>query len=339
MGSKPSAPKPLDVDKVSTAQTKQNDINVKQQSAYNRVDQTDALGNKLNYVQTGTDANGNPTFTANQQYGDIGQDYVQGLAGLGQQYFDAASQFIGNRPALGAGDAFERAYDTASANIEPRFQRSQEALDNKLKNQGFSIGDEGYKNSMNDLALQQNESRNDLTTRLQGQLFNQGLQDRASQVGELSQLAAPGIQFGNKALTPGYANIPGIAVPNVDLTSLYRQSNQDQWNNYNSQMQSYNGMLGGIAGLGSTFLTAPMAGGGSAAGAMMSALPFISDERVKENIERVGQMDSGLPIYRYTYVGENRPQIGVLAQEAEQFDPSSVVEINGLKHVHYNRLK
>lgn len=274
MGSKPKAPAPLDVDKVAGAQNAQNTQNIQQQEAYNRVDQTDALGNSLNYTQTGTDANGNPTFAANQQYGQTGQDYASGLAGLGQQYFQGASEMLGNRPDMSSNAAFDRAYGAASANLEPRFARASDAMETKLKNQGLDPGSEAYRNASNDLALQQNEARNNLVTQLQGQMFNQGLQDRNQQVGELSSLTSPGVQFANKALTPAFANTPGINVPNVDLTALYNQQKNQQIQNYNAEMQQYGGMMGGLAGLGGTIAGAALGGPiGASLGNMMMGAP------------------------------------------------------------------
>ena len=80
--------------------------------------------------------------------------------------------------------AFDRAYQTASANLEPRFDRAGAAMENRLRNQGLDPTSEAYKSATNDLALQQNEARNSLVTQLQGQMFNQGLQDRQQQVNE-----------------------------------------------------------------------------------------------------------------------------------------------------------
>ena len=59
----PKAPKPLDVAATTAAANTQNTANAFQNAAFNRLNQTDALGNTLNYAQTGTDAQGNPIVT------------------------------------------------------------------------------------------------------------------------------------------------------------------------------------------------------------------------------------------------------------------------------------
>lgn len=248
----PKAPAPMDVGAVTASANAQNRQNAATNAAYNRVNQTDALGNTLRYNQTGTDANGNPTFEASQGLGETGQMYAGGLANLGQRYFDTA----GNGPDLSSNAAFDRAYQTASANLEPRFARSQDRLETKLANQGFERGSEGWSNAANDLALQQNEARNDLTSKLQGQLFTQGLQERQQGLAEL----APGVQFGNNALSLDQVNVPQVGVQNVDVAGLNQAAYNQQMQQYQQQMQQRNAMIGGLASIGGTIAGAAIGG-------------------------------------------------------------------------------
>lgn len=253
----PKQPDPINVGAVAAQANAQNAQNAQQNAAYNRVNQRDAMGNTLNYSQSGTDANGNPIFQANQQLGETGQMYAGGLAGLGQQYFNTAGQ--------GGGDsqgAFDRAYSTATANLEPRMQRQQDAKYTQLRNQGLDPTSEAFKSSTNDLALQQNEARNNLVTQLQGQMFNQGMQTRQQQMSELN----PGVQFANNAISPNYASTPNVNVGNVDIAGLSLANQQQQQQNYQQQMQQRNAMMGGLAGLGGSLLMAPITGGGSLGG-------------------------------------------------------------------------
>lgn len=255
--SSPKKPAPMDVSNVTSQANAQNTLNANQQAAYNRVNQTDALGNTLNYSQNGTDANGNPIFSATQKLGETGQMYAGGLAGLGKQYFDTAGQGAPDTSA-----SFDKAYGYASANLEPRFQRATDAMENKLRNQGLDPTSEAYKSATNDLALQQNEARNNLVTNLQGQLFNQGLQSRQQQLNELQ----PGVQFGNNALTGSFANVPQVNVANVDVAGLNAQNQADQWKGYQADLAQRNAMLGGLASIGGSLMMAPMTGGTSLGG-------------------------------------------------------------------------
>lgn len=60
-----------------------------------------------------------------------------------------------------------------------------------------------------------------------------------------------------------------------------------------------------------------------------------SDRRAKEDIEQVGELFDGTPVYRFRYIGSPAFQIGLMAQDVEKYAPEAVEEINGLKHVDY----
>jgi len=62
-----------------------------------------------------------------------------------------------------------------------------------------------------------------------------------------------------------------------------------------------------------------------------------SDERVKEDIEPVGETHDGQQLYSYRYIGDAEPRVGLLAQEVEKRDPGAVVDIGGVKAVDYER--
>lgn len=76
---------------------------------------------------------------------------------------------------------------------------------------------------------------------------------------------------------------------------------------------------------------------GQALGIASSVASFFpSDERVKENIEQVGELDNGLKVYKYNYKGDPRTQIGLIAQEVEKDNPEAVTELGGTKMVNYD---
>jgi hypothetical protein len=64
---------------------------------------------------------------------------------------------------------------------------------------------------------------------------------------------------------------------------------------------------------------------------------FFSDERLKENIQPIGETFDGQKIYKYNYKGEPGTQIGLLAQEVEREHPEAVGESRGFKTVDYDR--
>jgi hypothetical protein len=64
---------------------------------------------------------------------------------------------------------------------------------------------------------------------------------------------------------------------------------------------------------------------------------FFSDERLKENIKKVGETNDGQPIYRYNYKGDPRTQIGLMAQDVEKEHPEAVGLAGGYKTVDYKK--
>jgi len=233
---------------MTAAQRKENKRNERRQVRLNRPNQTDAFGNQITWNDAGTQS----TTTL----GDVGQQYATGLASMGQQYMDQASAGIGDTQG-----AFNDAYGYATANLEPRFEQRRAAEEMRLRNQGLDPTSEAYKSAMNDLALQQNEARNNLVTGIQGQLFNQGLNRFNTQLNALN----PGMQFGNQVLNPN-ANMANGAMINVQQLPVAQYMQQD----YNNQMQQYGnelanqqGLMSGLASIGGSILAAPMSGGGS----------------------------------------------------------------------------
>jgi hypothetical protein len=104
-----------------------------------------------------------------------------------------------------------------------------------------------------------------------------------------------------------------------------------------AEQQGNAGLAGNILGLGATAAT-----GGFGAG--IAGL-FSSDERLKENIVKVGELDSGLNIYTWTWndkgkeIAGNQPSFGVIAQEAQILFPDAVETVNGFLHVNYAEIK
>lgn len=97
------------------------------------------------------------------------------------------------------------------------------------------------------------------------------------------------------------------------------------------------GSLGSAAsGIGSAIGTGAAAAGEGLA-ALLALLPF-SDERVKSNMERVGKLDNGQPVYKYN-IGNGPTQLGLSAQNVSEYgDPSAVYrDADGFLHLDYDR--
>lgn len=93
----------------------------------------------------------------------------------------------------------------------------------------------------------------------------------------------------------------------------------------------FGNILGGLMG-GAGIL------GGTGAFGPAGWLKF-SDERLKEDIKRVGETDDGIPLYTYRYKGTGTPMMGPLAQEVAEAKPEAVAMMpNGYLAVDYSRL-
>lgn len=58
--------------------------------------------------------------------------------------------------------------------------------------------------------------------------------------------------------------------------------------------------------------------------AKIAAMFAASDRRLKENIEPIGKLFDGQKVYRYNFKGDNKTQIGLMAQEVEKRHPDAV---------------
>jgi hypothetical protein len=83
---------------------------------------------------------------------------------------------------------------------------------------------------------------------------------------------------------------------------------------------------------------APLAmAGAEGIGALLAFLPFFSDRRLKENIKPIGKTYDGQTIYRYNFKGDDRTQVGLIAQEVEKRHKDAVGSAGDMKTVDYKR--
>ena len=144
--------------------------------------------------------------------------------------------------------------------------------------------------------------------------------------------------------------------------NAYNRYNNDQLNTFNMLMgvsgagqgvtnqmanagQQYATNTGNLnTGLASSQLNAQMAADAQPSmfdnllQAGITAAPLLmSDIRTKENISPVGE-EKGHKIYEFSYIGDPRRFIGVMAQEVQETVPDAVKEIDGVLHVDYGML-
>lgn len=170
-----------------------------------------------------------------------------------------------------------------------------------------------------------------------------------STAGGINQLTQQQLQNGILGMTAGQA-LPGLALaPGLAQYGIANQQYQQPYQNLAAllgpltQLGSMGQQSNGQSNTTSTpSLLDSIGTGFSTGGKGLSALGSLfalSDERAKENIEPIGVLFDGQPVHSYNYKGDDKPQIGLLAQETERLNPDAhaVVEFDGLKHVHYGR--
>lgn len=102
------------------------------------------------------------------------------------------------------------------------------------------------------------------------------------------------------------------------------------------------GLGAGAAGAaeGAGLMGSLAAGAGAVGEGIMSVLPFLaflSDKRAKTDIEHVGKLNDGQPVYRFRYKGDDKTRMGLMAQDVEQDHPEAVKGLGGVKMVDYKR--
>lgn len=146
----------------------------------------------------------------------------------------------------------------------------------------------------------------------QEQQFNQNYNANNQQFNQLQNLLS---------MSQNAAAGQGAATQNAtnNITSLTTQGANALAAGQVGAANAQSGGIGNLLGLGALGVGA-MGG----IGETLYALGF-SDERLKEDVKRVGEMDDGTPIYTYKYKdGDPRTHMGVMAQEARKKHPDAV---------------
>jgi GH24 family phage-related lysozyme (muramidase) len=165
------------------------------------------------------------------------------------------------------------------------------------------IFQQGYQQALG--TAQQQQGVNLAAEQANRAAFQQGAQQIAG-LGTGAQQAA--LQGAQAQLAAGTAE---QQTNQADLTARYQQFLQERGYPFQTAQFLANIAMGTGALSGSTTTSTQPAG-------------FFSDERLKEDIKRVGETDDGLPIYSYRYKGDKKTQIGLIAQDVEKQKPEAV---------------
>jgi hypothetical protein len=263
------------------------------QFGLNATDQYTPTGS-LKYTQKGSWSDGTPHFAAtqtlspNQAALQKNQEQLGlNLTGLGISQSSRLKGLLAT-PFNGSNDATEsRLMELGRKRLDPLLASRRASTEQDAFNRGVRPGSEAYENTMRRTSEGENDAFNQLLLTGHDQAYKEGITNRITPINEVLAMAGAGQVQG-----PNYVNTPGSTVAPVDYTGLVNQQYQAKLANYQSGMS-------GMFGLGS---------------ALIGAIPF-SDERLKEDITKVGETEGGSNIYTFRYKGSPMMTMGVMAQE------------------------
>ena len=150
------------------------------------------------------------------------------------------------------------------------------------------------------------------------------LNDIAERQMPLNEINA--LRAGTQIVNPQFSPYTGANVGAAPIAQTMQNAYAGQMNAYNQEMAGQNAMTSGLFSLG-----------GAAIGAPSGTFDFLSDERLKSNIIRIGTHPLGIGIYEYDIFG--RREIGAMAQEVKKVLPEAVrIHPSGFMMVDYGRL-
>lgn len=222
--------------------------------------------------------------------------------------------------------------------LNPQLDRARMAEENRLINQGFQRGTEGFTNAMGDIGRQENDARLAVTGQgLQEQqgMFGMSQANRQRSLQEMLALRNQPINEITALLSGSQVSLPqgqaynAPTVGNTPIGDYMYNSAALQQQNYQQQMKQREAMMGGIMGLGQAGIL----------GAAKMAPMFMSDRRLKRDIRDLGiKLVNGLTLFSYRYLWEPFERVGVMADEVLKVRPSAVANVGGYLAVDYSRL-
>lgn len=327
MVSTPKAPAAPDPVTTAQAQTAMNKDTALAQNILNMTNQVTPEGS-ISYRQSGEipyyDSAGNltalPQFTATTTYSpaqqkiyDIGLQTETNIAKIGRDQSSRIGELLGKPVDLSNEATEARLYDLGSKRLDPRFAQEEEALRTRLVNQGLRPGTAAYDAAYNNFSQSKNDAYNQLVLNGRAQAVQEALTERNQPINEITALLS-----GSQVSQPNFVGTPQAQVAGTDYAGLVQSNYATQMQQYNNQVSSNNAMMGGLFGLAGTL-------GGSY---------LRSDRRLKRDIQRVGSLANGLPVYAYEI--EGRYEIGLMADEVREIHPEAVKRMpNGFDAVNY----
>lgn len=202
-----------------------------------------------------------------------------------------------------------RLFDLGRARLDPLFAQRDEDLRSRLASQGIKAGSAAYDREMALLGQNQNDAYNQLLLTGRGQAVNEQLTEDNQRIQQISALMS-----GGQVSQPMFSTNLGVApMATTDNGSIIANYDNARMNAWQQNQAGWGSLLGGIGGLFS-----------------------LSDERAKEDMEKIAETDDGIGIFKFRYKGSPKTQIGLKAQDVAKKKPRAVaMGGDGLMRVNY----
>lgn len=321
-----SSPKPTPPKETSAAQTGSSVSTAIASSFLQNMNETTPDGTKT-FNQTGdytfTDPYTKQTYTvprfsvtqtlSPQQQAIKGQNdrASLNLSTLGADLSGSLGKQLTGNFSLGNEAVEGRLFDLGRKRLDPLMAQRDEDLRTRLANQGIKAGSAAYDREMGLMGQQQNDAYNQLLLTGRGQASQELLAEDNARINQISALMS-----GGQVSSPNFMTGAQVgAIPTTDNASIIANNDNARMNAWSQNQAAMGSMIGGLGGLFA-----------------------LSDERAKDDKEKIGETDDGMGIYSFRYKGSPETQVGLMAQEVKRKKPAAVRKRpDGLFEVDYAR--
>lgn len=233
------------------------------------------------------------------------------LSTLGNDLSGTLGQQLTGNFELGNEAVESRLFELGSKRLDPMFSQRDEDLRTRLANQGIKAGSQAYDREMALAGQQQNDAYNQLLLQGRGQAAQELLTEDNQRINQIGALLSGG-QVSQPNFMTG-ASVNGIQ--GTDNAAIIANADNAKLNAWGQSQAAMGSAIGGIGGLFS-----------------------LSDERAKEDKQKIGETEDGMGIYSFKYKGKPKTEIGLMAQEVKKKKPGAVKKRpDGLFAVDYGK--
>lgn len=313
-----------------------------------------AFGSKMGGRGSGGQSFSIPTMRRVTELSPEQRRIYEAEAGLTGDFFELGRGYIG-RVAEGLEDPFtfeglpeapeaseearqqviDALYGQYTSRIDPEMEQRRRALEQRLANQGISIGSDAWGSEMDRFSRGRNDAYTSALNQAvtsggaeQSRLFGlqQSARERAIQeraylrdrpINEITALTS-----GRGMTMPQFSPTPQGTINPADYQGAAYNSYAGQLKAAEIASEARSALIGSLAGMTGKI--------GAAA---------VSDKRLKEDIQSTGISVDGVPIKTWKWKDTGETDIGAVAQDVHKKRPDAAVTFSGgIKGVNYSRL-